>query len=149
VYAVAKSWKLVNSAGTTDFIPGQMDILLDNGHVVEIEGLDILDQRVKKCSSEAQGSNYFASWWGSPFKNALGQKSTRLTDASFFALPVMNMANGLKISQDEVASRVDLTDEEQIEKINELTIMFSKTTVKVKLAIQAKSGDSVTSTAGV
>lgn len=143
---MSKSWLLTNSKGTTDMVRGEMDISFRDGSVVEITAPSVvLDQRVRKCAMELQGSNPFDPDWGSQFPKLLGGKVIDETVQRQLAYQSLVMLNNLMVIQAQTLRRLDLEPAEIIDGIAKLAILVQATVLGVRATIitQAKKASDV------
>lgn len=137
-FLMSKSWKLVNQDGEQIF-DGPMDIIINNGKVEELtNGEQILDQRIQKAITEKKGSNAFAAWWGTSFKERLGRKSLGRGDAQRMGIEVFQLSNALIASQREVDSRIGLDVSEKLNSISKLTVDIEKGKLSVSAEFETE-----------
>lgn len=130
------SWLLVNLAGTVDMRPGEMDVLWLNGTIREItEGIQVLDQRVRKSVAEVQGENEFAPGWGSIVAEFVGEKILSVTTLREIGQSVSEMFDELINLQAETANRLDLEPAELIDSVSAINVTANGTFINVRVTI--------------
>lgn len=130
------SWLLVNNQGTTDMIPGEMDIVFRNGKPLELtQAVLVLDQRVRKSTIEPQGSNAFAANWGSILKRLVGRKNLQESTLKDVARSIEEMFVELILLQTEAQERLDLEPAELIAEVDMIVVTTRGTRVDVSATI--------------
>lgn len=148
---MGKSWKLFNvDTGGTEMVKGRMTVRLVEGSVEELTApLDIVEQRVGKCTVEPKFSNRFSQNWGSRAATLIGKKLVPAEVAREIGTDLRSMVDGLIVEQTRVSRSVPLAPEETVVRLGGASVSVVGSTIGVVANIVVGSGAVATATSKV
>lgn len=139
---MSKSWKLVNIDGSDNFEPNDMDIVWSDGRPQELTSpLDVLTQRVFKCTEERLGSNLVDPSWGSTFKQMIGSKLISRHVLLDVGDGMRKMVERLMSMQNEARQRIQISSGEMLAGISKLLVNVTLDAVVVSARLRTLGDD--------
>lgn len=145
------SWALHNVDTNDDtMVRGRMDVSFDDGSVVPLTApLDVVAQRVEKCTVEPRGSNRFSSNWGSRAATLIGRKLAPTQITRELGTDMRLMIDGLIFEQARVARTVTLDPAETIARLGDTSVYVVDDTIGVTAHIVVGDGTVATASSTI